>query len=89
MRIAGVFSPYLWAFELLDKPVKHHQDREIQFLGETTLEKQEALKREFNDDDLVVAFFRADVLRANIFFPRGYSTIPNIFTRNEMKLERN
>ena len=50
VRIAGVFSPYLWAFELLDEPVEHHQDREIQFLGETTLEKQEALKREFNGD---------------------------------------
>ena len=66
VRIAGVFSPYLWAFELLDKPVDHHQDREIQFLGETTIEKQQALKREFSDDDLVVDF--AESNRSNKYF---------------------
>ena len=49
VTIAGVFSPYLWAFELLDKPVEHHQNREIQFLGETTWKKLQALKNEFKD----------------------------------------
>ena len=66
MRIAGVFSPYLWAFELLDEPIEHHQDREIQFLGETTLEKQQALKSEFNDNDLVVDF--AEPNRSHKYF---------------------
>ena len=66
VRIAGVFSPYLWAFELLDKPVDHHQNREIQFLGETNLEKQQALKREFSDDDLVVDFSESN--RSNKYF---------------------
>ena len=49
VTIAGVFSPYLWAFELLDKPVDYHQNHEIQFLGETTHKKLQALKDEFND----------------------------------------
>ena len=49
VTIAGVFSPYLWAFELLDKPVEHHQYRTIQFLGETTHKKLQELKNEFND----------------------------------------
>ena len=49
VTIAGVFSPYLWAFELLDKPVEHHQNREIQFLGETTWKKLQALKNEFKN----------------------------------------
>ena len=66
VRIAGVFSPYLWAFELLDEPIEHHQDREIQFLGETTLEKQQALKSEFNDNDLVIDF--AEPNRSNKYF---------------------
>ena len=48
--ISGVFSPYLWPFELLGEPKKYHQDREIRFLGETTLEKQQELKNEFNGD---------------------------------------
>ena len=47
--IAGVFSPYLWTFELLDKPVEHHQNREVQFLGETTWKKIQVLKNEFKD----------------------------------------
>ena len=49
VAIAGVFSPYLWAFELLDKPVEHHQNREIQFLGQTTRKRLQALKNEFKD----------------------------------------
>ena len=49
VTIAGVFSPYLWAFELLDKPVEHHQNREIQFLGETTWKKLQVLKNEFKN----------------------------------------
>ena len=49
VTIAGVFSPYLWAFELLDKPVEHHQYRKIQFLGETAWKKLRALKSEFKD----------------------------------------
>jgi len=49
VAIAGVLSPYLWTFELLDKPTKRHEDAEILFLGETTLKKQQALKREFKD----------------------------------------
>lgn len=47
--IAGVFSPYLWAFEMLDKPIEHHGDAETLFLGETTLAKQQVLKGEFSD----------------------------------------
>ena len=48
--VSGVFSPYLWPFELLGEPKEYHQDREIRFLGETTLEKQQKLKDEFNGD---------------------------------------
>ena len=48
--ISGVFSPYLWPFELLGEPKEYHQDREIRFLGETTLERQQELKNEFNGD---------------------------------------
>ena len=47
VTISGVFSHYLWAFELLDEPTEFHEDAEIQFLGETTRAKQEALKKEF------------------------------------------
>ena len=47
VRITGVFSPYLWPFELLGEPKEYHQ---IRFLGETTLEKQQELKNEFNGD---------------------------------------
>ena len=49
VTIAGVLSPYLWTFELLDKPVEHHQNREIQFLGETTWTKLQVLKNEFKN----------------------------------------
>jgi hypothetical protein len=47
VTISGVFSPYLWPFELLDEPTESHAGAEIQFLGETTRAKQAALKREF------------------------------------------
>ena len=47
--IVGVFSPRLWTFELLDKPVEHHQNREVQFLGETTWKRLQVLKNEFKD----------------------------------------
>ena len=46
VTIAGVFSPYLWALELL--PTEPRVDAKIQFLGETTRAKQEALKKEFS-----------------------------------------
>ena len=49
VKIAGVFSPYLWVFELLDKPVEYHQYRTIQFLGEIAPKKLQELKNEFND----------------------------------------
>ena len=49
VTIAGVFSPYLWAYELLGEPEPYHKYREIQFLGETTWKKLQALKNEFKD----------------------------------------
>ena len=49
VTIAGVFSPYLWTYELLGEPESYHKYREIQFLGETTWKKLQALKREFKD----------------------------------------
>ena len=49
VRIAGVFSPYLSAFELLDKPTEDHGGAEILFLGETTLASLQKLKSEFKD----------------------------------------
>ena len=49
VRIAGVFSPYLSVFELLDKPTEDHGNAEILFLGETTLENIQKLKDEFKD----------------------------------------
>ena len=44
--ISGGFSPYLWPHALLE-PTEYHGDTTIQFLGETTHEKQQALKSEF------------------------------------------
>ena len=44
--ISGVFSPYIRAPELLE-PTEHHKYAKILFLGETTLEKQQILKKEF------------------------------------------
>ena len=61
--IAGVFSPYLWVFEMLDKPTEYHGDAEILFLGETTLAKQQILRSEFND---LVDFVKPDP--SNKFF---------------------
>ena len=49
VTIAGVFSPYLWAYELLGEPEPYHKYRTIQFLGETTWKKLQALKNEFKD----------------------------------------
>ena len=49
VRIAGVFSSYLSAFELLDKPTEDHGNAEILFLGETTLARLQELKSEFKD----------------------------------------
>lgn len=46
--ISGVFSPYLWPHALLE-PTEYHGDTTIQFLGETTHEKQQALKSEFKN----------------------------------------
>lgn len=81
VRIAGVFSPYLWAFELLDEPVEHHQDREIQFLGETTLEKQEALKREFNGD---LVYFSEPRSSSRYFLPPWIFDYPKyIYTERD------
>ena len=47
--ISGVFSPYIRASKLSEllEFTEHHTDAEILFLGETTLEKQERLKKEF------------------------------------------
>ena len=49
VTIAGVFSPYLWTYELLGEPESYHKYREIQFLGETTWKKLQALKNEFKN----------------------------------------
>ena len=49
MTISGVVSPYLWPLDLLDSK-ERHGDAEIIFLGETDIEKQSKLKREFNND---------------------------------------
>ncbi len=49
VKIAGVFSPYLSAYELLGEPEPYHKYREIQFLGEITRKKLQELKNEFND----------------------------------------
>ena len=46
--ISGVFSPYLPLPKLLI-PTKSQRDGRILFLGETTREKRQALKNEFND----------------------------------------
>ena len=48
VTISGVFSPYLWPQALLE-PTEYHGDTTIQFLGETTRKKLEALRNEFND----------------------------------------
>ena len=48
VKIAGVLSRYLWPCTLLD-PTQYDGDTTIQFLGETTHEKQQALKNEFKN----------------------------------------
>ena len=48
VTISGVFSPYLWPQALLE-PTEYHGETTIQFLGETTLKKLEALKYDFKD----------------------------------------
>ena len=84
VRIAGVFSPYLWAFELLDKPIEHHQDREIQFLGETTIEKQQALKIEFND----LVYFSEPSLSSKYFLPPWVFDYPEyVYTERDNVLK--
>lgn len=48
VRIAGVFSPYIWTPELLE-PTEHQESDEILFLGETGKKEQKKLKQEFKD----------------------------------------
>lgn len=48
VKIAGVLSRYLWPGTLLDS-TEYEGDTTIQFLGETTHEKQQALKSEFKN----------------------------------------
>ena len=48
VKIAGVLSRYLWPCTLLDS-TEYGGDTTIQFLGETTHEKQQALKSEFKN----------------------------------------
>ena len=48
VRIAGVFSPYIWTPELLE-PTEHQESDEILFLGETGKKEQQKLKQEFKD----------------------------------------
>ena len=64
--ISGVFSPYIWPFDLLGEPKEYHQDREIRFLGETTLEKQQELKNEFNGD---LVYFSEPRFSGKYFLP--------------------
>ena len=81
VRIAGIFSPYLWAFELLDEPKEYHQDREIRFLGETTFEKQQELKNEFNDD---LVYFSEPNHSSKYFLPPWIFNYPNyIYTERD------
>ena len=81
VTIAGVFSPYLWAFELLDKPVEHHQNRKIQFLGETTWKKLQALKNQFKDS----VYFEVPNLTGEYLLPPWVFEYPKyVYTeRNE------
>ena len=46
VRIAGVFSPYIWTPELLE-PTEHQENDKILFLGETGKKEQQKLKQEF------------------------------------------
>ena len=86
VRIAGVFSPYLLAYELLDKPIELHQDREIRFLGEITLEKQQELKNEFNCD---LVYFSKPSSSSKYFLPPWIFDYPKyIYTeRDEARKE--
>lgn len=81
VTIAGVFSPYLWTYELLGEPESYHEYREIQFLGETTWEKLQELKREFKDS----VYFEVPNPTGNFFSLHGSLTIPIMFTQNEIK----
>ena len=84
--ISGVFSPYLWPFELLGEPKEYHQDREIRFLGETTLEKQQELKNEFNGD---LVYFSEPRSSGKYFLPPWIFDYPKyIYTeRDEARKE--
>ena len=46
VAIAGVFSPYLWPFDILE-PTEYTRDSKVLFLGETTRTKLGKLRKEF------------------------------------------
>ena len=48
VKIAGVFSPYLWPYTLLE-PTEYDGDTTTRFLGQTTWKDLQALKNEFSD----------------------------------------
>ena len=48
VKIAGVFSPYLWPYTLLE-PTKYNGDTTTRFLGQTTWKDLQALKDEFSN----------------------------------------
>ena len=48
VKIAGVFSPYLWTYTLLE-PTEYDGDTTTRFLGQTTWKDLRALKDEFSD----------------------------------------
>ena len=85
VTIAGVFSPYLWTYELLGEPESYHKYREIQFLGETTWKKLQALKREFKDS----VYFDVPNPTGKYFLPPWVFDYPDyVYTeRNEARKE--
>ena len=57
--IAGVLSQYLWPSNLLE-PDKYDRDSSVLFLGETTINKQNSLKNEFEEGFFLINFNRQE-----------------------------
>ena len=84
VKIAGVFSPYLWSYTLLE-PTEYYGDTTTRFLGQTTWKDLRALKDEFSD----LADFEERNLMGRYFLPPWVFDYPEyVYTeRNEARKE--
>jgi len=82
--IAGILSHYLWPSSLLT-PEEANKDTTILFLGETTIEKQKNIKKEFEDDKSLLIDFGKPDRDAKFFLPPWIFDYPDYVYRERNK----